>query len=105
MAQRDRWIAIVNSLPLVLLLAGCAAVPATADIPTSLQVPATEVLKRQTRGAGVQIYQCRAAKDDAARFEWVLKEPQADLFDSGGKKIGKHYAGPSWEASDGSKVT
>ena len=106
MALRYRWTTTIIQLPLLGWFAGCAAAPApdTADIPASLQVPATEVLKRQTHGAGVQIYQCQAAKDDAARFEWLLKEPQAELFDTGGKKIGKHYAGPTWEASDGSKV-
>jgi hypothetical protein len=26
------------------------------------------------------------------------------LFDSAGNKIGKHYAGPTWELNDGSKV-
>jgi hypothetical protein len=26
------------------------------------------------------------------------------LFDSAGNKIGRHYAGPTWELSDGSKV-
>jgi hypothetical protein len=30
--------------------------------------------------------------------------PRPDLFDAGGKKIGRHYAGPHWESSDGSKV-
>jgi hypothetical protein len=107
MALRDRWMAIIIQVPLLGWLAGCAAAPApdTADIPAPLQVPATEVLKRRTHGAGVQIYRCQAAKDDAARFDWLLKEPQAELFDEGGKKIGKHYAGPTWEASDGSKVT
>jgi len=34
----------------------------------------------------------------------VKKAPEADLFDSNGKKIGKHYAGPTWESNDGSKV-
>lgn len=26
------------------------------------------------------------------------------MFDRHGKKIGRHYAGPTWEATDGSKV-
>ena len=38
------------------------------------------------------------------RFEWSFKAPEAELFDSDGKKIGRHYAGPTWEANDGSKV-
>jgi len=99
--------ATIIQLPLLGWIAGCPASPApdTDDIPASLRVPATEVLKLQIHGVGVQIYQCQAAKDDAVRFEWQLKEPQAELFDAGGKRIGKHYVGPVWEASDGSKVT
>ena len=41
---------------------------------------------------------------DPVRFEWVFKAPEADLFDNDGRKIGKHYDGPTWEADDGSKV-
>jgi len=45
----------------------------------------------------VQIYECRAG-------QWVFVAPEAELFDRAGKKIGSHYAGPNWEAADGSKV-
>ena len=34
----------------------------------------------------------------------VFKAPEAELFDGSDKQIGKHYAGPTWEANDGSKV-
>lgn len=37
-------------------------------------------------------------------IQWVLKAPQADLFDAANQKIGTHYAGPTWESTDGSKV-
>jgi hypothetical protein len=30
--------------------------------------------------------------------------PAADLFDAGGNRVGRHYAGPHWESTDGSKV-
>jgi hypothetical protein len=30
--------------------------------------------------------------------------PEADLFDAGGNRIGRHYAGPHWESTDGSKI-
>jgi hypothetical protein len=58
----------------------------------------------ETRAVGVQIYECSASKADPTRFEWVFKAPEADLFDAKGNKIGKHYAGPTWESNDGSKV-
>jgi hypothetical protein len=56
------------------------------------------------QASGVQIYDCSASKADPSKFEWVFRAPEADLFDGTGKKIGKHYAGPTWESNDGSKV-
>lgn len=73
-------------------------------IPESLKVPPAQVLSLEARADGVQIYACSASNADPTRFEWVFQAPEADLFDSNGKKIGKHYAGPTWESNDGSKV-
>jgi hypothetical protein len=53
---------------------------------------------------GVQIYECTAGKDDSMRYSWTLKGPEAELRDKSDRKLGKHYAGPTWEANDGSKV-
>jgi hypothetical protein len=38
------------------------------------------------------------------KFEWTLKGPAADLFDAQGRKVGRHFAGPTWELNDGGKV-
>src|SRR6266851_8459964 len=105
--MRNQLMAIIIQVPLVGLLAGGAASSAvkTDDIPAPLRVPTNSVLTLRAHAAGVQIYQCRPDKGDAARVEWRLKEPEADLFDHSGNKIGKHYAGPTWEATNGSKVT
>ena len=76
---------------LAVLLSGCAV-----QVPANLQ-PANETLTQVVPAKGVQIYECRDAK-------WVFVAPEADLFDRYGGKIGTHYAGPAWEAADGSKV-
>ena len=86
------------------LLAGCATQVATVPVADNLRVPANETLALETRAIGVQIYECKGGKDDPRRYEWSLKAPEAELFDTTGKKIGKHYAGPTWELNDGSKV-
>lgn len=52
-------------------------------------------------GKGVQIYACQAS---GSSYAWTLKAPEATLSDARGKVIGKHFAGPSWQASDGSTV-
>jgi Protein of unknown function (DUF3455) len=102
---KNHWLAIILCVALM-GLDGCRAPAAidAADIPAPLQVPPNEALTQRLHAVGVQIYQCAAAKGDAARFEWTLKAPEAALFDRSGQQIGKHFAGPTWEARDGSKV-
>ncbi len=86
------------------ILYPCYASAATQAVPESLKVPAKETLSMEAQGIGVQIYECRQDKNDPSKFGWVFKAPEADLFDSAQKKIGRHYAGPTWESVDGSKV-
>jgi len=87
-----------------LLAIGTAVVSpfVAAQVPQQLQPPANEHLLLQVHAKGDQVYTCKA---DAAQFTWTLKAPDAQLFDENGKPFGKHFAGPSWEASDGSRVT
>jgi len=92
---------------IVAILAGCATknVANVADIPETLRPPGNPVMKLALRGSGVQIYECRSSKDGPAPFAWVLRGPEADLLDHAGQLVGRHYAGPTWEANDGSEVT
>jgi len=90
---------------LAALLAGCATSQlAAVPVPDNLRVPSTQTLSLETRATGVQIYDCKPGKDGPARYEWVFRAPEADLFDKAGTKIGRHYAGPTWESNDGSKA-
>jgi uncharacterized protein DUF3455 len=92
---------------LALLVAGCAGLqpPGPAvEVPYKLRVGANESLAMIAAANGVQIYECRAGKDQAGGYEWAFVAPEADLFDSRGNRIGRHYAGPHWEATDGSKI-
>lgn len=82
----------------------CVSAVASADVPENLRVPATQMLALSVQARGVQIYECGVSKADPARFEWIFKAPEADLYDQTGRRIGKHYAGPTWESDDGSKV-
>ena len=75
---------------------------AAQQVPPQLQPPANEKLLLRVHAKGDQVYTC---KGDAGQFAWALKAPDAQLFDKDGKPFGKHSAGPSWEASDGSRVT
>lgn len=94
------------------MFVGACATPRTAvpaarvDAPAAVALPADEETALKLSARGTQNYQCRAKRDAPGEYEWVLVAPEADLFDSFGKKVGKHYAGPTWESTeDGSKVT
>ena len=85
----------------------CSAIAEASPLPAvpeSLKAPADQVPVLEAQATGVQIYACSASKSDPTRFEWAFKAPEAKLFNVGGTKIGKHYAGPTWESNDESKV-
>jgi hypothetical protein len=100
------FVGVIAKATCVALIAGMVSANAVTApaVPEGLKVPGTEELSIALQATGVQIYTCAAAKDDPARFDWTFKAPEANLFDSAGKKIGRHYAGPAWESDDGSKV-
>jgi hypothetical protein len=77
--------------------------PARPEVPESLRAPAGEEVILVAHATGVQIYVCQAETEQ--KSAWVLKAPEAELTDAGGKKIGQHFAGPSWKHIDGSQVT
>ncbi|MEO7208715.1 MAG: DUF3455 domain-containing protein [Steroidobacteraceae bacterium] len=89
------------AIALCAAIAGCAAAP---PAPGPLRVPADQALIKQLHGAGVQVYECQPAKNDPAQFDWVSRGPEANLLTKGGRIVGTHYAGPTWEAGDGSRV-
>ena len=88
------------------MIAACASSPRPqpAAVPESLRVPDGQVLLLRAAARGAQIYACKVTTAEPAAFEWVLKAPDAELFDQGGARIGRHYAGPTWESADGSRV-
>jgi Protein of unknown function (DUF3455) len=96
----------LGAVAVLLAAAGWASpgVLRTDDVPETLRAPADQLLTLQAHAKGVQIYQCKPSKEDASRLEWVFVAPEANLFDQTGKKIAKHYAGPTWENVDGSRV-
>lgn len=87
-------------LPIVsaLLLAGSSM---AQEVPAKLMPPAGTMPLGTYAAKGVQIYVC-AAKGTVN--EWTFKAPEAQLVDAKGSIFAKHYAGPTWEAVDGSKI-
>src|SRR5450830_1293320 len=94
-----------SGITLLAALSGCA----TTNLPPltvadALQVPVGQKLVLDARASGVQIYVCSATKADPAQTEWAFQAPEATLFDAAGNNVAQHFAGPSWESPDGSKV-
>jgi hypothetical protein len=71
------------------------------DIPTELAPPQERSMVGKYTAKGVQIYVCSVA---GVANEWKFKAPEAKLIDAQGRPFAKHYAGPTWEARDGSKI-
>jgi hypothetical protein len=92
---------IVTIAGSVAFLIFASPVPAAAQAPDAVAAPdKTQILK--VHAVGAQIYECKADKD--GKLVWEFREPIAALI-LDGKTIGRHYAGPTWELSDGSAVT
>ena len=81
--------------------AALAQAPAVPELPAALK-PGELKAYLAVPAKGVQIYACH--KNDDGAYAWAFKGPEAELADTGGKTIGKHYGGPTWEGSDGGKV-
>lgn len=74
------------------------------DVPGALKPPADATLDLALPARGVQIYVCSAPATGGAAPAWTLKAPHAVLFQ--GLQAGAiHFAGPTWQALDGSLVT
>jgi len=75
--------------------------PAAAEVPDAIaasgEIPVTSV-----HAVGAQVYECQY--NPAGKLVWQFREPVATLLIAG-KTIGRHYAGPTWEMSDGSAVS
>ena len=97
----------ITAFLLVLLVAACASPRAPTSmvkVPEKLKPDANESLAMIVPAKGVQLYECRARTGQVGGYEWAFVAPEADLFDARGTRTGRHYAGPHWESTDGSKI-
>jgi hypothetical protein len=91
------------SIALLVTAACAAAALSSTGVPAAL-APALFASQDHLSARGVQIYECRAPVDAYSAAQWTLIAPEADLFDSAGLRVGRHFAGPHWEADDGSRI-
>jgi hypothetical protein len=74
------------------------------DVPAALNPPADATLAAAFPARGVQIYTCAAPTTVGGVPAWTLKAPHA-VLGKGRDVQAIHFAGPTWEANDGSIVT
>jgi len=89
------------TLALVLLTGSVTAVRAAETPLPDAIAAAGESIVLTLHAEGAQIYECKAGSD--GKLAWAFREPIATLL-ADGKTVGRHYAGPSWEYTDGSAV-
>ena len=92
--------AVAAALPLAQAAQAGTAEPPDG-LPTKIQVEDGHKVFSVQHATGVQIYRCNAT---ATGYSWGLVAPRANLFDDKGKLTMTHFAGPTWQAQDGSQV-
>jgi Protein of unknown function (DUF3455) len=80
---------------------GASTKDGVVEVPAALNPDKLSIF-RVVSATGVQVYTC--TRNPAGATGWVLRGPDAQLFDPQNKPVGKHYAGPTWEGLDGGKV-
>lgn len=88
------------ALALLFLSGALMSASAQTSLPDAIAAPGEKVVLT-LHAEGAQVYECKA--DASGKLAWVFREPIATLL-ADGKTIGRHYAGPNWEHSDGSAV-
>jgi len=93
---------VLRKATLALLIASIPWIGAWAEtpLPDAIAAPGTTIVL-SAHAQGSQVYSCKAGTD--GKLTWTFVEPVAALT-AGGKVVGRHYAGPTWEHIDGSAV-
>jgi hypothetical protein len=77
-----------------------SASAAETPVPDAIAEPG-ETIVLIVHAEGAQVYECKAGAD--GKLAWAFREPIATLL-ADGRTVGRHYAGPNWEYSDGSAL-
>jgi Protein of unknown function (DUF3455) len=101
--RRTSLAALAATVAVVSLADLAYAEPAAPPVPGKIAVPEGNKLYLVAHAVGVQIYSCNATSGGG--FGWRFVAPRADLYADNGKLVATHFAGPRWQARDGSVVT
>jgi hypothetical protein len=87
----------IGMIALVLAVASMARDSTAQTAKESIDVPPHSRLLLRAVGSGDQVYAC-------VNGNWALKAPDAKLLNEEGSVIGRHFAGPTWQLDDGSRI-
>jgi hypothetical protein len=90
-------VGVVAAAAVVSLTQVAQAGPPSPDVPPTIAVPVGNKVFLVGHAVGVQVYSCNGVV-------WGFVAPRAKLYDDHGKLIITHFAGPTWRATDGSRV-
>lgn len=91
----------MRTLPIVLICAVAGfGQPTRSETKTSLPMPVARLIAT-VHANGAQIYECRLSELNT--LIWQFREPIASL-QVGSQTVGRHFAGPNWEMTDGTSV-
>jgi hypothetical protein len=98
MTRNLTFLVLVAALAVAVPLTGVAtAGPPAPEVPGGIAVDEGNKPFLVGHAVGVQIYRCNGSS-------WGPATPRASLYGDSGQLIATHFAGPSWQAKDGSKV-
>jgi hypothetical protein len=95
--NRRLLVGMVAAVAVVSLTQVAQAGPPPPAVPGEIQVPEGNKVFLVGHAIGVQIYSCNGVV-------WSFVAPRANLYNDHGKLIITHFAGPTWQATDGSRV-
>jgi hypothetical protein len=90
-------VGIVAAAAVLTLTQVAQAGPPPPVVPSKIQVADGNKVFLVGHAIGVQIYSCNGVA-------WGFVAPRANLYDDHGKLIITHFAGPTWQAMDGSRA-
>jgi len=99
--MRSHLAALAALAAAITVAAPAHAAPAVPDVPATIAVEDGHKPFLLGHASGVQIYTCLTLPGG---YAWSPATPRADLRDDNGAVIVRHFAGPSWQAKDGSLV-
>lgn len=94
-----KWLSVVPFAAL-LAMSGPSSAEDMPAVPDALAIKKGTLVASMS-ATGAQIYRC--ARMPKGQLAWSFRSPKADLMKDG-KTIGRHFAGPTWEFSDGTRV-